>query len=336
MIRSQHGWPVWLAIPLTILAAGPAVDAADLKFYPDDTEVVLTVNIRQILNSELVKSQKATAKKIQASVDEKIPEEAMKYLKMAGLDPVKDLISITVAAAPSKDPEKALIIVDGDFQPDKLHATLEEVAKNHADAVKISKSGEHKIIEVTTPEGKQFHLAVASKKVLVASLSRDALKSALARGNGEQESNLKKEIKTLIGTMHSGQSISAVATGKALAKALEGAKLPNNPAQGLAPALQGIESVNANITVGKDIQIQLGVSTRDAETANTLAKGVNFGLLLIKGVVAQKAMEEQKLLPVVDVVNTFRATIQGNSVTVRAEVSADNLEKLIKNFSPVP
>ena len=55
---------------------------------------------------------------------------------------------------------------------------------------------------------------------------------------------------------------------------------------------------------------------------------------MVKGIVAQKAKEDVKLLPLVDVLNTLRAEAKGSSLLLRAEVSVENIEKLIKNFNP--
>lgn len=327
-------WRVSALLTVALLAVGAVpLCAADLKYLPDDTEIVITVNFRQILTSELVKAQKEAIAQARAMLEQQVPAEAQKWLKKAGFDLFKDLDSVTIALPAKKDAKEVLIVVDGSFQADKFYGTAEEAAKQYAGVLKVTKAGEQKLVEVTPPEkGDGMFVALAGDKVLVAGSTKAGLTTALARGAGNEKPKLKKEILTLLETTSPKQSISAVASGKALAKLLESAKLPDGQAQAIAPALQAIDGLSAAITITKDLQFQIGIGTKDAETANNLAKGANFGILLIKGVVAQKAQEDQKLMPLVDIVNTLRVTTMSSSVLFRGEATLDNIDKLIKNF----
>jgi hypothetical protein len=156
--------------------------------------------------------------------------------------------------------------------------------------------------------------------------------AALDRATGKEKSVLKKNVKDLLQTVNAKQSISGIATGSALARALEDAPIPN--AQAIGPALAAIEGLSGALTIGKDIQFQLGIGTKDEETAKDFAQKANFGLIVAKGLLAQKAKEDMKLLPLVDVLNTLRAEAKGSSLVLRAEVTVENIEKLIKSFNP--
>src|SRR5262249_1317958 len=87
------------------------VDAADTKYLPGDTEVVVTVNIKQILDSELVTSNKEALERLRKYLRKIMPSEGQECLKKTGFDPFKDLTNITLAMPPSKEPERVLAIM---------------------------------------------------------------------------------------------------------------------------------------------------------------------------------------------------------------------------------
>jgi hypothetical protein len=92
--------------------------------------------------------------------------------------------------------------------------------------------------------------------------------------------------------------------------------------------------MNGAVTIAKDIQFQLGVNAADEESAKKMAQGASFGLLFARGLVQQKVKEDEKLAPVMTIMNTLKATSQGNSVTIRGEITMDVLMKLKENFQP--
>jgi hypothetical protein len=329
MLRNHRVWLAGLALAVAAFATG--VRAADLKYLPDDTEIILTINVKQILNSDLVKGQKAVLDQIKEQMKNNTPEEAKKYLDVIGFDLFRDLDTITVAGPGKKDHDAGLIIIEGSFQPTKFYEAAAQAAKDHGDHLKISKSGEFKVLEIQA-EGKTFYAAMVSKTTILGSLKKENFTAALARATGTEKSALKKNVKDLLKTMTSKQSISGIATGSALSKALEDAPIPN--AQAIGPALAAIEGLSGALTIGKDIQFQLGIGTKDEETAKDFAQKANFGLIVAKGLVAQKAKEDMKLLPLVDVLNTLRAEAKVSNLLLRAEVSVENIEKLMKNFNP--
>ena len=91
---------LWLAAACTfaVLVAAPAVQAQATKILPADTELVFTVNLQQILNSDVLKSNKTLVDLAKAKIQEQLDDkEVGKYLKKANLDIFKDLSSMTIA-----------------------------------------------------------------------------------------------------------------------------------------------------------------------------------------------------------------------------------------------
>ena len=252
----------------------------------------------------------------------------LNHLKDAGFDVFRDLHTITVASDGGKEP--TAIIVEGTFNAEKLTATAEESAKEYPDCLKITRAGSQTVFEITPPGGKAGFAALVGGKVLVATMTREALTDTLARLDGTKSSSLKKEFAVLLDTVNNRQSINFVATGPALAKLVAAAPIPNGEA--VTAGLQSIDGLSGAITVTKEVNFQLGINAKDEAGAKKMAQDGNGVILLGQLLVNQAAQKDEKLAPVVDVVRTLRITNQGSNVVLRGNVSIEVIEKLMKSI----
>jgi hypothetical protein len=321
-------------------AAGPGAGAADLKYLPEDTEIVLSLNFRQIVDSPLVKAQKDAAAKVKMRVEDALAalvekafgenKEVQKYLKATGFDVFRDLNAVTVALRGGHDKKVALAIIEGNFDPEKFHAAAAAAVKDHGDVISVSESDNYKIIEVSAPNDHSGVVVLVNKNTILAGPSKDRVKAALVRARASEPGKLKKELKLLLATTSDKESISALATGTALSKLTDKAAVPN--AQKLGEFLNKIDGLSGTVTFSDNVRLQLSVLAKDENSAMQLAQAANFGLLMAKGVAAQKAKEDPNYVPLVDIANTFRATAQGTSLILRGEITVSNIEKLMKAF----
>lgn len=314
-----------LALALAAFVASPA-GAVDPKILPGDTELVISLNIKQMLDSEIAKQYKDIIDQARGALEGQIQNNpAAKYLEKAGFDILRDLHSVTVASNGSKEVDAVFLVVEGKFNVEKLNATAEEIAAENAEMLKIIKIGSTKVFEITPPGEKRVYAALINEKTLVAAPSHDALKDAIS---GTPRKALNGNFKSLLKTTSNKQSFSFAATGTAISKLMENAPIPN--ADAAAGMIKGIDGISAALTLGKNIQFQLGINAKDEETAKqTLGMG-NFGLLTVRTLAAQKAKEDERLQPLVDIAKTLRITSEGNNVILRGDVTLENLEKLIK------
>jgi hypothetical protein len=314
---------------LIFFDSGAAV--ADSNYLPPDTQIVVTVNIRQILNSELAKAHPEVIGKLKVHLEDALSdEEVSKYLKAAGFCFFEDLTCVTFAHPGGHEPDAGLLILEGRFSPKKVYAAAADAAEKRARVVSIKTTGKHRIIEVAPPQGKRAFIAVPSQQVMFVSANNDHLQSALVRFDANEVGEPAKELKALLENTSTKQSVSAVATGNALATFFEHAKIPN--AQGAAPVFKSINGLSLTITVARDVQFELGISTKDEKSVQMLLQQTNFVLLFVKGLAATKAKEDERFRPLIDICNTLRASAQGVSLLFRGEVSVENIEKLRRNF----
>jgi hypothetical protein len=141
---------------------------------------------------------------------------------------------------------------------------------------------------------------------------------------------LKKNFRALLRTTSDKQSFSFVATGPALSKLVAQAPVPNPEVA--AAMLGNLDGLSAAVTLTKDVQFQLGINAKDAETAKKTVNSGNIALYTLSVLAAQKAKENADLQPLVDVAKTLQIVADGNNVMLRGEISTINLEKLIKHL----
>src|SRR5258707_15347454 len=130
MFRLQTGLIRSLALVLAVgLLAAPARAAEVDKYLPSEAEAVMFVNVRQILDSAVVKKYALELAKdgLKNNVD------AQQMLNAFGLDPFKDITSFTVATGGGISEPKLLAIMHGTFDVAKIQAAVEAHAKGPPD-----------------------------------------------------------------------------------------------------------------------------------------------------------------------------------------------------------
>jgi len=317
-------------------SAAPARAQESHKYLPSDAEMIASFNFRQVLGSELVASQKEKVEQMKALLDSIIQgnEEAKKYLEALGFDLLRDFHGVTVAGAASMDPDTGLVIVEGKFNPEKFHNTAEQVARENGDILKVIKVGNHKIWEVNAPgHPKTLYMCLANKSTILAALSKSVLTTALE----QKEPDLKKEVRELLKTTNSKQSLSFVATGKALSNLAEKIAEKSNDPKGkqvlemAGPALKMIAGFSAALTVGKNVDFQVGVGTEDKKAADVLSQQATGLIALGRTLVAQKAQQDPNSATALEIMRTLTASVEGTTVILRGQISAAVLEKAMKN-----
>lgn len=314
-----------------LCAAAPA-RAVEAKFLPNDTEIIISINVQQLLKSEVVKANKELVDLAKFQMQKTLEDQGVaKYLEKAGFDPFTDLKTITVAGPGSKNAEAGIAILEGKFDPEKIQAAAQQASKDAGGGLKVIKIAGQKVFEVTPAGEKTIYVTLLGTKTMVACASKKTMTDTIARAGGNAEPQLKKELRELLKTTDAKQSLSMVGTGAALGRLIENA--PNVPnAEAAGEALKAISGLSLAVTVKKDVNFQIGVNSKDRETAEKIAQGANGGLLMARGMLGKKAKDDARLAPVEDVLKTMRVVSMGNNVLVRGEISFENLGKLLKNL----
>ena len=321
-----------------ILLVGTAASAQETalsaKLLPNDTEMIFTTNLQQILKSEVLKDKKEIIGAAKAAVAGALEQKGVdKYLKTAGFDVFTDLTSLTVAVPGGRNPEESFIIVTGAFDADKIETAVLEASKEAGGGAKLTKLANVKVFELSPKGEKSIFVGILDKKTMVVCATKNDFTDTVARFNGTKTSKMKAEFKALLDTVNSKQSLSIVATTAVLGKLAE--NLPEgaaDKAKAGAAALQQVEGLSFAITIQKNVDFQIGVNAKDAKTAADIAAKGNLGIGFLKATVAEKAKQDEKFAPAAEVVNTIRLTATGSNLLIRGQVSYETLGKILTNL----
>jgi hypothetical protein len=332
---ARRSW-IAAACALALLMSAAATQAQQVKLLPNDTEMIVTFNLQQILKSEILKGDQAKLihEMAKTKITERLVDEGVaKWLKQADFDLFKDLHSVTFAIPGSRDGDEGFILLEGSFDAAKIEAAATEASKDASGVLKATKIGNIKAFEVNSPDDKKIYVGVLDKKTMIASSTKADFAEAVARLKGNKAPNFKSTVfKNLLETVNDKQSISLVATSAVLAKLAE--KAPEgaggDQAKMAIAALKQLDGFSTAVTIQRNIDFQIGVNTMDQETASKYAGLGNILIGAAKVKVGDEAKKDPKLVPAMEILNTIRITAQGSNLVVRGQITFETLEKVLQ------
>jgi hypothetical protein len=304
-----------------LLLAAPVRAAEVDKLLPNDCECVLTVNISQLLTSEL--NKKHGLLKMEELLKSNV--EIQDHFKSLGLDPLKDISSVIWASADTGDPSKALIIIHGKFDPKKFEAKADEVAQNYGDILKIHKVGISRLYEVGIPGQSPYFVAVVDASTVIASAGKEYMIEALTKVAGTKKSEVKKELADLVRKVAPDRTLWLVALKSALEHS------PLSADDNARPVLAKIETGYLGVSVGRDLRAEFDLTTKSAETAKELDKELLEKLDKAKGIVSILVGNVKELQILLDLAEAMKVTSQGNKVSLRGQIGPEAIDKSLKD-----
>lgn len=269
MLTSRQFVLAVLAVALCVVAgptqAAPRPAPGAVKgvkvdpLVPTDSENLMAFEIRKVLGAKMVKAQVPMLKMLVKGND-----DVNTLLTQIGLDPFKDIDSITVSNKGSNG-ANVLIVVRGRFQPDKIHTAASKYAKANPDKLSISKVGGVQVYKAET-DNQPLVAAFADKNTLVATTSKaNTLKYVKIAGKagGRLNKALGSAVSGLSGK--EGVWIASVITDE-MKKAMS-----SNPQ--LATVAPKLKSMSAGVTLGDDNALaEIKINTSDTRAAAQVKK----------------------------------------------------------------
>lgn len=313
MRMSRRLLPGLLVAALCILplsARGAEVE----KYVPNATDALVAVNVKLLLDAPLVKNN---LEKIKPAL--KADAEMQKTFDDLGLDPFKDVESVVFAVPPGGDFDRGLIVIQGKFNLDKIHSKADQVVKDQGDKLSFEKLGQVRLYKVTpSPTEDARYAALLDDNFLVASKNRDLVEEAIEKKQGKKKQDLKKELTQLIAKADPKQGIQIIA--------LEGTL---NSGQGRS--LEGLgKALTGGVTLAEDVKFDFVLATKDDKAATKVADALDQGLGQVKVVITGVALQDKRLAPVIDILNSFKSDASGANVTLKGQVTKEVIEKLEK------
>ena len=322
---SQRRQSLWLAF-LTLLALALPVSGAEIdKYLPDDTEAVQVINIRQFLDSALIK--KYALEKMQAAL--KGSDEVQKILDELGFDPFKDLDSYTQTNSGSPKIENSLYIVHGKFDTAKLHARAKKLAEDMPKLLEIGEEGGNKLYQVNVPIPLppplgSLYLAVVDDRTLVGSFSKDYILDVFDKKAGKKKTTLRKDVQELMEQVDGKQTFWLAGFRDAYLKG----PLKDVPQfKPVVDFLEKVDRLSGGVTVTDEVKAKFTLVAVDAGAAKDVSDLIDKGLATAK----EKGGDDPKGKAVLDaLLKEIKVTTKEASVTLTARVSKEDIDKLVE------
>jgi hypothetical protein len=307
------------------LLAGPARASEIDPYLPDDTEIVLSLNVRQLLDAPVIK--KTVLEQARAALKE--ADRVNDLLNDVGFDPFRDLDRVIIASPGGSEQDRGLVIAYGRYNLPRFLAHGAQTFKDNPEALRIHKvadglGGHFLIQEIVVPNQDQsLFVALADRTTLLASPGKDYVVDALKRARRKRLPRLRsKEFAELLEKMDDRQTLCLAVRGSALAEAF-----PEGPVQ---KALAGVEAIGGGVTIGDDVKIEVGVTAQDAERARQFQQVADKGLKQAVSVLAVLAVAREELSPAFEIVRTLKVRAKGPIIIIKGQVSADVIEDALK------
>ena len=318
-----------LAIGFVAATASTSRAAEPDKLLPADADTVVHVNIKQILDTDIIK--KYALEQLKQVLD---GQDAKKLLNEIGLDPLKDIDKVVVGAnIKGRNDTKFLLIVHGTFDPDKLYKAAEAQSKKDADRFAMIKDGNTVIFKYQPENGENpIYGTVVNDKTVVAGSDRKMIANALKAAEEGKKAPIKQELADLVRKMDEKASFYAVGLVKGKFDEFQfpgGGNLPVD-LSAIQKLLPKTESMAVTVKIGMDVNVDVTLSMKDDNTANEMRDTLDDLIKQMKPLIALAGAAEPRAKPLADVLTTIKTATKNKDVTISGKVTGANIGKMIK------
>ena len=101
--------------------------------------------------------------------------------------------------------------------------------------------------------------------------------------------------------------------------------------------MKELDGFSAAITIQKDIDFQVAVNTKEAQTKQwSLANLAKLAIGGVRGKVEEKAKDDERAAAALNVMKSITATATGSTLMIRGQISFETLEKIIQLIPGMP
>jgi len=302
---------------------GVTEGAQEGKDVRADAELVVTINVRQLLQTPVVK--KHALDSIQALL--KRNDELRQLLTAAGIDPLKDIDTLTLTTTPVPtaqgrlaDLARVLVVVArGRFDSDKAASAATEYAKNHPSRLKKLTEDDVPMWEVTTDD-KPCYAAFAGKNTVVMTTSKSDTVAAVRRA-GQRTQSVNKNLRAALDKLKGDEPVwMAMVVSDQTRRLLKG----DDNSKDFADALQ---SITGALELTDDAQFTLVVHTSDAKAATQIKGKIDELMPLLAFMAAGKDASGRI---VKELINNLKLSAEKNDVSIHLKITDAQIEKARK------
>jgi hypothetical protein len=293
---------------LLVLASGafPVHAASPDRYLPDNAGVLLTINLRRLVDS-------APSKRDIDTLRDKLKSnhEIQEELDAIGFDPFKDLDSLAFVGNGSEGSDRFLVIAHGRFDFGKLIARAEKVRKEHSEILKVVQEKSCSFYAVTPPDRDQaVYIGWPDSKTIIASPARALMVHAFDIQNGQANPSLNKSIADLLTKVDKTDAISLIGLGTAFKNLPEGVQ---------------VRYITGSLRLGLDLHLAATVALMDAPAAEQFAKTVTERIRQAKSMMLMLSHRQKELAFLVPLLDALKVSCRGDTVRIQGDISQDAL-----------
>ncbi|MCU0703161.1 MAG: hypothetical protein MUF18_04130 [Fimbriiglobus sp.] len=260
-----------LALVLTTAVAATTRAAEVEPLLPKDTEQVVHMNFKQMLDSDIMKKY-AMGQLKQALQGEDIK----KVLETLGLDPLKDIERATMGIWTKEADTNVLGVIKGKFDTKKLYEGAKAFsADSQAKMELLTESVDGKdvtLVKMTGDNGKPGYLTVADESTILVGTEKKIAIDALASFNKKEKAKLSKELTALLLKQDDKASMYLAAVTEGKLKDIPEESLEALSNIGLDPKklkgqLEKMSTVSVTLNMGKEVKLAAVMGMKDADAA---------------------------------------------------------------------
>lgn len=317
-----------LLIAVLLVLPAAAFGATDpVPYLPAETDIVMTVQVRQVVESEL--GQKYGRKLLKELLESS--KQATVAVQATGLDPVRDLDVVTIGIGIDKNqPTRPFALLEGKFDRpaiDKNIAAFDKERPGILTAVTVAGKPAYRVAG-SKPTDTMFAAFVDDTRLVVAATEKD-LAGAFAAAAGGRTPVVSKG---LAGLLRGVKPTAAVFVWGWVKGKFADLNLPNDK---LKTAIQGVDWAAAAIQITRDVAVTATVNTPDAAAAQRLADLLNGVVGLVRLQMLAAAEDQPELRPVSDLLRATKVVPNGRTVVIHGTVKGASIDKAMAT-PPVP
>ncbi len=307
-----------MAVPADSRDPAAPVGRAD-RLVPGDAGVLASLDLRQTLATPLVRKYALDALGRALTRDDRV----VKVLRLAGLDPLKDVDTLTFAASGDISNPRLLAVIRGRFDPAKVHAAATEYARQNPDKLKALQEGDRVVYQVQAE--KTVFGTFVDRGTFVLSPSKEVLLETV-RHAGEPPAPLNPGMQKALERL-GGRECAWVAA--AITDQMKQALQKQDP--DLAALASSLETVTGKLELTDSLQMVVVIHAANPSAAALVGKKLEELMELVKylapgkdavGRVAKEAL------------SSIKVVADKNDVRVTLRLTEEMIEKATGNERP--
>ncbi len=316
-----------LAAAALALVAPNARAAEPDKLLPADADTVIYVNFKQILEADVIK--KYALEQIKQAL---AGQDAKKLLEEIGIDPMKDVEKIWAGTSGSgPDDTKAVIVIHGKCDPEKLFKAAEAASKKDGDKFSMVKDGNVTLFKYQPEQGNPVYATVVDENTVIAATDKKLVATALKQAEDKKKAPIKAELTELIKGLDEKSSMFAVSLVKGKFENLKfpGGGMSPIDLSGLEKSLPNTNTLSVVLKVTADVKLEVVFGMKDEDSAKDMDEAFAKLLNDIKGFIPALVAFEPKAKPLGDVLKTVKSETKKKNVTITGTIAGDVIGKLV-------